>query len=464
MEEKWLSMVDKSKITKYLNRYLEDYSGVLPKFFWEDWAKAKNQNPKFRELFKDSLKIKQKINFNLPISQRTDDPEYTKMRFYLSRLIDALIPNFMCAEYNDKILRFFRSSSYNSKEWGGLSVGMLSRWFLTDFIKADGKLEITEDSRGTWYLYDTQNARDGDEPIFKIALRDGERANKGFKRLARLIGFNEEIMDCFEQLEIARSMLIQTSKMSATLVLSIDPEDFLTASDNNLNWDSCFNITENGCYKNGTYSAMVSPGIAIAYLESDKPYDPLDDEDKTFSNKIWRAWVYVDENIFYIAKNYPFKNEPVISFLYNWLISTSSDVYVSSKDAKLELCIDYSFMYDDHKMDDLFYIRNDAITSDYYLIKELSIAPNCLYCGRSLEDNCRDGAFVCYDCDDVDYCECCGEPIHRDEAYYIDDMPYCHCCYEDEIERLEEEKRERTRIALEEDPEAYYDPGADRYC
>lgn len=464
MQEKWLSMVNKEKIEEYMRYALtsNEMPLKLPDFFWTDWADAKNSNNKFRELFKDSLKIKQKINFDLPISQRSNEPEYKKMEniFY---------------EIRNKILSFFNSrdgrkiavepSDYISNCSDNIiqiygNSDMFSMILINCLYKiTNGDNKIDPYQAGKYKAYQVQTkAKDGDvysvyqtyeyieknKEIFTFSLREGERANKAFKRLARLVNLPQNIMNLFEQLEIARSMLIQTSKMNATLVLSIDPEDFLTASDNSLNWDSCFSLTNEGSYKNGTYSAMVSPNLAIAYIESDRPFIPNQDRpEDTFSNKIWRAWVYIDDNIFFVNKNYPFHSETITSFLYNWLISTSSDIYVSSKDAKLSLHAD-SFMYNDTSLDDLFYIKNNVInmfpSKEYYI--ELSVAPRCLFCGESLEDNSRDGLFCCYDCDDIIYCDECGEEINRDDAYWIDDVPLCRCCYEDEIEfRLEEERK-----------------------
>ena len=76
MQDKWLSMVNKEKIERYMQYALpaNEMPKHLPDFFWTDLAEAKNSNPKFRELFKDSLKIKQKINFDLPLSKRTNEP------------------------------------------------------------------------------------------------------------------------------------------------------------------------------------------------------------------------------------------------------------------------------------------------------------------------------------------------------------------------------------------------------
>lgn len=465
MQEKWLSMVDKEKIERYMRDALpsNEMPLKLPDFFWTDWADAKNSNNKFRELFKDSLKIKQKINFDLPVSQRNNEPEYKKMEniFY---------------EIRNKILSFFNSrdgrkiavahSDYisncsdniiqiygNSDTFSRILIDCLR-----EIVDRDNKIKTyqagkykayqvqtkVKDDDDIYSRYQTYEYIEKDKEIFTFSLREGERANKAFKRLARLVNLPQNIMNLFEQLEIARSMLIQTSKMNATLVLSIDPEDFLTASDNSLNWDSCFSLTNEGSYKNGTYSAMVSPNLAIAYIESDRPFIPNQDKpEDTFSNKIWRAWVYIDDNIFFVNKNYPFYSETITSFLYNWLISTSSDIYVSSKDAKLSLHAD-SFMYNDTSLDDLFYIKNNVInmfpSKKYYI--ELSIAPRCLFCGESLEDNSREGLFCCYECDDIIYCDVCGEEINRDDAYWIDDMPLCRYCYEDEIEsRLEEERK-----------------------
>lgn len=464
MQEKWLSMVDKEKIERYMRDALpsNEMPLKLPDFFWTDWADAKNSNNKFRELFKDSLKIKQKINFDLPISQRNNEPEYKKMENIFYEIRNEILSFFnsrdgrkIAIEPSDYI---FNCSNNIIQIYGNSDMfSMILINCLYKIINGDNKIDPYQAGKYKAYQVQTK-AKDADvysryptyeyieknKEIFTFSLREGERANKAFKRLARLVNLPQYIMTLFEQLEIARSMLIQTSKMNATLVLSIDPEDFLTASDNSLNWDSCFSLTNEGSYKNGTYSAMVSPNLAIAYIESDRPFIPNQDRpEDTFSNKIWRAWVYIDDNIFFVNKNYPFYSETITSFLYNWLISTSSDIYVSSKDAKLSLHAD-SFMYNDTNPDDLFYIKNNVInifpSKEYYI--ELSVAPRCLFCGESLEDNSREGLFCCYDCDDIIYCDVCGEEINKDDAYWIDDVPLCRCCYEDEIEfRLEEERK-----------------------
>lgn len=464
MQEKWISMVDKEKIEEYMRYALtsNEMPLKLPEFFWTDWADAKNSNNKFRELFKDSLKIKQKINFDLPISQRNNEPEYKKMEnifyeirneilsFFNSRdgRKIAVEPSDYVSKCSNNIIQIYGNSDTSS---------MILIDCLYKIIDGDNKIKPYQAGKYKAYQvqtktkdadvysrYQTYEYIEKDKEIFTFSLREGERANKAFKRLARLVNLPQYIMNLFEQLEIARSMLIQTSKMNATLVLSIDPEDFLTASDNSLNWDSCFSLTNEGSYKNGTYSAMVSPNLAIAYIESDRPFIPNQDRpEDIFSNKIWRAWVYIDDNIFFVNKNYPFYSETITSFLYNWLISTSSNIYVSSKDAKLSLHAD-SFMYNDTSLDDLFYIKNNVInmfpSKKYYI--ELSVAPRCLFCGESLEDNGREGLFCCYECDDIIYCDVCGEEINRDDAYWIDEVPLCRCCYEDEIEfRLEEERK-----------------------
>ena len=460
MQEKWLSMVNKEKIEEYMRYALSsnEMPLKLPDFFWTDWADAKNSNSKFRKLFKDSLKIKQKINFDLPLSQRSNEPEYKKMKSVFNVMRDRIFTSTDCGKIGVKRSEYVSNCGDNIIHIYGSSdvFSAILIDCLREIVEGDNKIESHQAGKYQAYQVQTEVKESSygwrytceyiekDKGIFTFTLREGERANKAFKRLARLVNLSQEIMTLFEQLEIARSMLIQTSKMNATLVLSIDPEDFLTASDNSLNWDSCFSLIKGGCYKNGTYSAMVTPNLAIAYIESDKLFIPNQDRpEDTFSNKIWRAWVYIDDNILFVNKNYPFYSKAITSFLYNWLISTFSDIYVSSKDAELNLYTD-SFMYDDTNPNDLFYIKNDVIhefsSRGYYDI-DLSVAPRCLFCGQSLEDNSRDGLFCCYDCDDVIYCAGCGDELNRDDAYWIDGIPYCNCCYEDEIESREELKR-----------------------
>lgn len=473
MQEKWLSMVDKEKIERYMRHALSsnEMPARLPNFFWKDWAKAKDSNPKFRQLFKDSLKIKQKIKFDLPISQRSGEPEFRKMENLYNEISKKLGVFFKSKEYAN-IKSLGAAAAFPVKEIDNpcreelfpRELGIFYYVFiecLHVILYENNKVPYYSERKYKIFQIQTEEEDFFNNPLtveyikknkelFTFSLREGERANKAFKRLAKLFQLPKDIMDLFEQLEIARSMLIQSCKMNATLVLSIDPEDFLTASDNSLNWNSCFSLTDSGSCKHGTYSAMVTPSLAIAYIESETPYQPMEEyPEYTFSNKIWRAWVYIDENILFVNKNYPFASEPITSFLYNWLISSFSEVYVKSKSANLSMQVDYSFMYDDTYHTDLFYIRNDAIdkcgnNGCYHF--SLSEPPRCLFCGRTLEDNCNEGNFCCYDCDDAIYCSCCGETILREDAYWIDDMPYCPCCYEFEIEEIEELKRREQEI------------------
>lgn len=80
------------------------------------------------------------------------------------------------------------------------------------------------------------------------------------------------------------SMLIQTFKAKGEIVLSIDPLDYLTMSENRSGWESCHSLT--GCYKTGCFAYMQDPSTIITYVKSSTPIT-IDDE-IIVDNKVWR--------------------------------------------------------------------------------------------------------------------------------------------------------------------------------
>lgn len=76
-----------------------------------------------------------------------------------------------------------------------------------------------------------------------------------------------------------------------TLVISIDPVDFVLASENTNGWQSCFRVE--GEYHASTNSFLRASNIAIAYI--------LDNQGK----KKYRQWVVLGDNYFSKGRSYP---------------------------------------------------------------------------------------------------------------------------------------------------------------
>lgn len=93
--------------------------------------------------------------------------------------------------------------------------------------------------------------------------------------------------------------------------------------------------------------------------------------------------------------------------------------------------------------------REQLMIPDKYLIQESSNADHnithyfitipyggkgtCMCCGGILPYE-KSERVMCNNCDTVQICDCCGEPIYDDCVYWIDDRdgPICESCFEDE--------------------------------
>ena len=102
------------------------------------------------------------------------------------------------------------------------------------------------------------------------------------------------------------SMVVQEFKAKGKVVLSIDPMDYFTMSENDSNWTSCHSLT--GCYQTGTVAYLQDSTTVIAYA---KPIRNTTvnfyGEVASYSNKIWRQVVMFSDNFVYAtqSRQYP---------------------------------------------------------------------------------------------------------------------------------------------------------------
>lgn len=123
----------------------------------------------------------------------------------------------------------------------------------------------------------------------------------------------ERLFDQYEEFRIKHSMALNDKILKGNLVLSILPMDFVTMSDNNSNWTSCMNWTDDGCYHLGTVEMMNSNNVICCYLEGADSWtfdkNANNDELNTWNNKKWRTLLYVTKDIIMSGKNYPYYSE-----------------------------------------------------------------------------------------------------------------------------------------------------------
>ena len=395
----------KEQLRNYLDIYLEPFEreGLdnLEEYFFKPWSENKWTNSLFRTLFKDSLKVKKHVHYNVPFTDlratnKEIDEWITKVYEFKNKVMESI--NMLADrsssswEFDDLVYQMLYNIQYTTKE--------------IYFYQSDKKLTITKNTTVT----------------------------KAIRKVLIFYSLEKEFMDSYESLLYDRSLLIQATNIEGTLVLSIDPMDIITASDNDCGWTSCFSLQNTGECKASVYSAVIDPHIMIAYLESPKECKfTYEDKKYTFSNKIWRAWVYYDENVLFVNKNYPFASEIITDYIYNWIFSVKNSIFIKSSNINGMLRDNFSFMYWDYRAGMTFYVEdpNQYVSTwqnNIYFEITLGIEPRCLISGQKLTNN---ELFVCprYT---GHYCEECGDYCREDDLTYIDseDIYVCPDCYE----------------------------------
>ena len=259
---------------------------------------------------------------------------------------------------------------------------------------------------------------DSNKP-FKIA--PGMKPMKILHRLAQAYGFEEE----FEEFRIAHSMMLNQKSLTGTLCLSIHPLDYMTMSDNDMDWDSCMNWREPGEYRQGTIEMMNSETVIVAYLKSKTPFEFS--RGYEWNNKRWRTLAVVNDIMTINVKGYPYQSDDLNTEVQNWIVEL----------AKENLGINYVFnyLYDGeyifdtnlNKISDMYFM-NGKMYSDFGALKDdayhslIAVDDNphdwpyqfhysgesqCMWCGEPTED-IEDGAVICNDCSGAERCEYCG--------------------------------------------------------
>ncbi len=100
------------------------------------------------------------------------------------------------------------------------------------------------------------------------------------------------------------SMFLQKLKSKGKAVISIDPVDYLTMSENKSGWRSCHAL--DGEYRTGTLAYMVDESTMIAYVKTSEDV-VINDKCLPYSNKTWRQIVLVDKflNLSIQGRQYP---------------------------------------------------------------------------------------------------------------------------------------------------------------
>jgi len=245
-----------------------------------------------------------------------------------------------------------------------------------------------------------------------------------------------------EYFDIQFSILLQSIKVKSTLIISIDPIDYLTMSISGQNWQSCHNI-EDGCHRAGTLSYMTDNHTAIAYTATkDFTWNGI-----PLSNKTWRQAVYIDTNnnsaIF--SRQYPNVNEVTAkntrklignaisaknNFPNTWKVNRDQDDIQEQINDNNDL----------HYNDILKYsgVECSMIYFDKDSLPDITLGnnPYCLCCGNLYITDSHE--LFCDNCSTGITCTCCDGRIDPDEVQYYDGEAYCQDCFNDNFSYCEE--------------------------
>lgn len=284
------------------------------------------------------------------------------------------------------------------------------------------------------------------------------------------------------------SLLIQNTKLTGYLCMSVHPLDYLSSSENNHKWRSCHAL--DGEYRSGNLSYMTDSCTIVCYLKSEHetilPHFP---GSVYWNDKKWRMLLYVsnDNRLLISGRHYPYECLSLQDIILEWFCSIFGSSYnytpwCKNKFNRFEIGdkIYYShgrlLPIGDKMIDDTKVIvepkvsihYNDPLHStvyDYYFsevyrepywyteydeprekLLNLAAIPDktqveighdvkCCVCGK--EDCVLSETMLCIDCellygteetDNFTHCRDCGCRIYIPEAILIDDYEDDYVC------------------------------------
>jgi hypothetical protein len=417
-----LTVEEKDKIAKYIDENLGGKRTASVEKILTEWDYCKT-NSSLAKMFKDSFILEREICYTetqLDIEKKLNKERCVHM------LCDAIY-NAMkeAVEYfwdRHKIGLFAGAQM--------LSIGRLDKSYIEDY---GNTLELKSVTK----------------PPLKLRLQKGEKV---IRILSKIVDYYDVDKDLFEQVRLAQSMAMNTKTLKGTMCLSIHPLDYMTMSDNNCDWNSCMSWQENGEYRQGTVEMMNSPMVIVAYITADDKVLKIS-SNQEWNSKKWRELFIVTPDIICNILGYPYRNanisQAAISLIkelaeenLGWSYKNKLPViweqynlfapFEENEEFEIEIRTETGWMYNDFSDREHFgfFGKNidDGVMNIYY-----SGPAECMLCGMENPDLEEESCLAGECCEEVRYCDCCGERIYGDDMYYIDDMCLCSYCADDRV-------------------------------
>lgn len=398
-----------------------------------------------------------------------------------------------------------KSKEYFYKLFGNKYIYELPDEVVFDLSKKAKQQRINSFLESLRYYYGQESlsdfVKDQEEGFFdNLTVKDytynGKIITKGSKLVRAFKYFvgNEGLLT---DLQNQASRIIQESKISGKLCLSIHPLDYLSISENNYNWRSCHSL--DGEYRAGNISYLLDSTTVVCYLKgADEVKLPNFPADVRWNDKKWRVLLYFsnDKNMIFAGRQYPFDSEAGMDIVRYDLLEAIKFTSPAKKTAwsqwnkiiypkvkitdDVKVVLDKGFVPVGHNVKTLDNVVfnadgsrqfNDVLRSScykpHYIAKyssgdlcwensfclstnndtrfDIGAYTPCICCGEEAAMYDAD-TMMCYDCeakygnsdnDVFTYCDCCGCRVARDDLYFVGDDYLCPNCFDNETTRCD---------------------------
>lgn len=417
-----LTKQDKYNFRKYLFLYANCNCGPLEEVL-QEWNKSKR---KLYRAFGNQLTVKKSIH--LPQDEFLIESKLRKIYSFWAVYNETDIPylrrelrnqnNF----YSDFVLYFLDDPNISFQEKKNITDMFRCRYISDGYIDYEFKLEH-----------------------YSFSVQKGAKTIRTIQKCMKALGYdNTELFNKWRnQINTVNSNRFN----EVNLVISINPVDFITMSDNACKWSSCMSWINNGCYHAGTIEMMNSNLAAVAYIEAENPFRITLDEDNelVMSNKSWRSLIFCHKDIILVGKSYPYYNEVIskevakfmrdlvkenLNWNYQFELQRYQDIKGFHKNSFLKFDCEPNYYPNSKKI--VIYTKgmyNDFIEdtlSDYWCCRNstkkglrlcLSGKHTCMCCGKVIDKkhetfHCEPEDIskekLCYDCRNDKKCPVCG--------------------------------------------------------
>ena len=403
-----LTEQDKYNIRKYIYLYTNCNCGPLD-IVLREWNKSKRR---LYHAFGNKLRIKKTIKLD-------------RNKQSLARELSQIYIPYTFYSKND--LSFRKQRLLMDKTQSMIEQSFYSDFFLyiVDYpnLSADEKINIMSLFNYDYIISGYLNI-DFKLQHYNFSVRRGAKTIRTIQKCLKALGYSN--IELFNKWRNDINTINSNQLNEVTLVLSINPIDYMTMSDNQCNWTSCMSWISPGCHSAGTIEMMNSNVAIVAYLEAKKNFKIVLDENNKLimPNKSWRSLIFCHKQLLLVGKSYPYYRKDISIEALNFLREVVKESF------------NWNYQFINQKYKDIknFY-NNDFLK--YYCVPNYHHGSKKIitYTNGMYNDMIEDTSSPYWCCRNVtkgirinlsgkNTCMCCGEVIDNDNYYEDYDEGY----------------------------------------